>query len=149
MLAICSIFPAPIRFIKYIKRPRNAFGFTDVIFIASINPRTFVGLLTYIILLLHSQLICIDYSVFPEPGNFSFTLLYSNPCLQYKLQIFRNVIHVIQCEIQGCHSGADEYSSVFDILHCNDEEHVTSVPQKHNGPNFFLDCSTQSTGTLL
>jgi hypothetical protein len=36
--------PAPIRFVKYIKRPRNALGFIDVIFIASINPRAFVGL---------------------------------------------------------------------------------------------------------
>jgi len=64
MLVLCSIFPAPIRFIKYIERPRNALGFIGVIFIASVNPRAFVGLLTYIILVLHSQLICIDYSFF-------------------------------------------------------------------------------------
>jgi hypothetical protein len=60
MLVLCSIFPAPIRFLKYINRPRNALGFIDEIFIASINPRAFVGFLTYIIHVLHSQLICTD-----------------------------------------------------------------------------------------
>jgi len=91
MPVLCSIFPAPIRFIKYIKRPRNALGFIDTIFIASINPRVFVGLLKCIILGLHSQLICIDYSDFFQNlliSDFSFTLAYSNACLQYKQSLF-------------------------------------------------------------
>jgi hypothetical protein len=64
MPVLCSIFPAPIRFIKYVKRPRNALGFIDIIFIASINPKALVGLIKCTTLVLHSQLICIDYSDF-------------------------------------------------------------------------------------